>query len=72
VLTLRRKVVECKPLAYGTDLFRKPLAATGRADYFGALPNLAARIMGRGFIHSSTSQLTLSRFSNKPHTLDTP
>jgi class 3 adenylate cyclase len=35
-------------VAYGTDVFRKPLAATGRADYFGALPNLAARVMGQG------------------------
>jgi hypothetical protein len=34
-LTLSRKVEECKPLA------------TGRADYFGALPNQAARVMGQ-------------------------
>ncbi|EKX53880.1 hypothetical protein GUITHDRAFT_48629, partial [Guillardia theta CCMP2712] len=33
-------------LAYGTEAFRKPLVS-GRADYFGALPNLAARIMSQ-------------------------
>jgi len=30
--------------AFGTDCFKKPLAASGRADYFGALANLAARV----------------------------
>ncbi len=30
-------------MAYGTPTLRKPLN-TGRADYFGALPNLAARV----------------------------
>lgn len=34
-------------MAYGKQLFRKPLAATGRADYFGIIPNLAARVMGQ-------------------------
>lgn len=34
-------------VAYGFEVFRKPLLATGRADYFGALPNLAARVMGQ-------------------------
>lgn len=34
-------------VAFGDEVFRKPLLATGRADYFGALPNLAARVMGQ-------------------------
>ena len=32
-------------IAYGVDCFRKPLLETGRADYFGPLANLAARVM---------------------------
>ena len=32
-------------IAYGVNCFRKPLLETGRADYFGPLANLAARVM---------------------------
>ena len=32
-------------IAYGNNCFRKPLLETGRADYFGPLANLAARVM---------------------------
>ena len=32
--------------AHGDNAFRKPLSETGRADFFGVLPNLAARIAG--------------------------
>mmetsp|Transcript_35059 Transcript_35059/g.48619 ORF Transcript_35059/g.48619 Transcript_35059/m.48619 type:complete len:359 (+) Transcript_35059:1-1077(+) len=32
-------------LAYGSATFRKPLPSTGRADYFGPLPNKAARML---------------------------
>ena len=31
--------------AYGRASFQKPLSSTGRADYFGNLPNKAARLM---------------------------
>ena len=37
----------CIGSAFGSDLFRKPLGASGRADYFGGTANLAARIMGQ-------------------------
>lgn len=30
--------------AFGLQLFRKPQRASGRADYFGVIPNLAARV----------------------------
>ena len=33
--------------AFGANCFKKPLAASGRADYFGPLANLAARVMGQ-------------------------
>jgi hypothetical protein len=45
--------------AFGTDLFRKPLAVSGRADYYGSVANLAARVMGRG-LHSFPFRLKLS------------
>ncbi|XRB05522.1 adenylate cyclase [Pycnococcus provasolii] len=33
-------------IAFGTDCYRKALAS-GRADFFGAIPNTAARVMGQ-------------------------
>jgi class 3 adenylate cyclase len=33
--------------AFGKPTFRKPLQSTGRADYFGPLPNLSARVLGQ-------------------------
>ena len=34
-------------MAWGDDVIRKPLGATGRADYFGLTANMAARVMGQ-------------------------
>ena len=36
-------------IVYGKPTFRKPLAATGTADYFGPLANLAARVMSKAY-----------------------
>ena len=48
----------CIGSAFGTDLFRKPLAATGRADYFGSTANLAARVMGQAHPGQMVVELT--------------
>ena len=49
-------------IAYGNNCFRKPLLETGRADYFGPLANLAARVMScahGGQVPVSYTHLTL-------------
>ena len=43
----RRSISVAMGIAFGTNCFRKPLIETGRADYFGPLANLAARVMSK-------------------------
>ena len=55
-------------MAHGADVFRKPLA-TGRADYFGATANLAARTMGQAQPGQAVAEMTFTDESVLPVTL---
>lgn len=53
----------CIGIAHGSTVFRRPLQATGSADYFGPLANLTARVAGQA--HQSQVLLESSSFSRQ-------
>jgi hypothetical protein len=53
----------CIGIAHGSTVFRRPLQATGSADYFGPLANLTARVAGQA--HQSQVLLESAMFSRQ-------
>ena len=53
----------CIGIAHGSTVFRRPLQATGSADYFGPLANLTARVAGQA--HQSQVLLESCSFSRQ-------